>query len=279
LKQVTLCRQKKYHVVLALAGHSVHNGRWTEISRRLCTKMPALNFTVDLEPLDAGNQQKQRHRMMLALVLLLTALLIVIVKSRDVWFQAFSKGTPQELHATSVTTAKPQENTNHFVHRIKRPEHLKVSPQVTTLPVEIRSEIQERVAVPYAEVISGLGQSQMIYSHNSSIRLPLRHGSKLSNAVQRITLSSGNMEAVSHRLQPEYSLFAKPMNVQGPVVLLARIDSVGKIERVQVLSGPESLARAAEEVLKQWRFKPHYQAGVAVETEARITVNFAIVTE
>jgi len=30
--------------------------------------------------------------------------------------------------------------------------------------------------------------------------------------------------------------------------------------------------------VKQWHFKPYYQSGRAVETEARITVNFTIST-
>jgi outer membrane biosynthesis protein TonB len=32
------------------------------------------------------------------------------------------------------------------------------------------------------------------------------------------------------------------------------------------------------EAVKQWRFKPYFQSGRAVDTEARITVNFTIST-
>lgn len=240
--------------------------------------MSTLNFTVDLEAIDATKQQKQRRRMMLALGLLLTALVIVAIKSCDVWFRAFSESSAQELQNTPVSIANAQESNNRHLHRVRRPEHLKATLPVSTLPVEIKSEIQERVAVPYAQVMSSLGQSQKIYRHDSSIRLPLRSESKLANSMPRVTLSSRNIESVAERLQPEYPLLAKTMNVQGSVALLARIDSAGNIESVQVLSGPEILVRAAQEVLKQWRFKPH-QAGEAVETDARITVNFAIITE
>lgn len=217
--------------------------------------------------------------MILALVLLLAALIIVVVKSRDVWFRFFSNSASEELQNTPIKSAIPQDSNNRSFHRVRRPMRLKATPPVPTLPVEIQSEIQERIAAPYAEVISSLGQSQMIYRRDSSIRLPLRHGSTLSNAMQRVTLSSENIEVVSQRPHPGYPLLAKPMNVQGSVALLARIDSAGNIETVQVLSGPEILARAAQDVLKQWHFRPHYQAGKAVETDARITVNFAIITE
>jgi protein TonB len=68
------------------------------------------------------------------------------------------------------------------------------------------------------------------------------------------------------------------MKVQGAVVMRALIDKAGNIENLQVLSGPSVLATAAREAVKQWHFKPLYQAGQPVETETRITVNFTIST-
>jgi len=270
---------KKIHPVLALAPPSVHNGQRMEMSRQVQHSDACLNFTVDLEALHASNQQKQRRRMMLALGLLLAALMIVIAKSRDVWFQAFSKSASQELQNMPVKIAKPQEGNNLSFHRVRKPKLLEATPPLSASPVEMKYEIQERVALPYAEVISSLGQSQMIYRRNSSIRLPLRHGSKLTNEMQRATTSSENIDVVAQPLQLERPLLAKPMNVQGSVALLARIDSAGNIERIQVLNGPEILARAAQDVLKQWRFRPYYKAGNAVETDTHITINFAIVTK
>jgi outer membrane biosynthesis protein TonB len=38
------------------------------------------------------------------------------------------------------------------------------------------------------------------------------------------------------------------------------------------------LAAAAQEAVKQWHFKPHYEGTQAIETQARITVNFTIST-
>jgi outer membrane biosynthesis protein TonB len=39
------------------------------------------------------------------------------------------------------------------------------------------------------------------------------------------------------------------------------------------------LTTAALEAVKQWHFRPHYEAGKAVPTEALITVNFSISTQ
>jgi hypothetical protein len=42
------------------------------------------------------------------------------------------------------------------------------------------------------------------------------------------------------------------------------------------VSGPAILASAAQQAVREWRFKPVLQNGQAVETKARITVNFTI---
>jgi protein TonB len=66
------------------------------------------------------------------------------------------------------------------------------------------------------------------------------------------------------------------MNVQGAVVLQALIAADGSIENLHVMSGPTILASAAQQAVREWRFKPVFQNGQAVETRATITVNFTI---
>jgi protein TonB len=68
------------------------------------------------------------------------------------------------------------------------------------------------------------------------------------------------------------------MKVQGSVVLKALIGRDGIIQNLRVVSGPHILAAAAEDAVRQWRFKPHYEGTEAVETQAKITVNFTIST-
>jgi protein TonB len=99
-----------------------------------------------------------------------------------------------------------------------------------------------------------------------------------SNAAERVQMSAETADAVSHSVRPGYPLLARQMRVQGSVILQALIGRDGAIQDLHVLSGPPILAGAAQEAVKQWRFKPHYQGGEAVETQARITVNFTIST-
>ena len=96
--------------------------------------------------------------------------------------------------------------------------------------------------------------------------------------ADRVKLSPDTAQALSRPVNPDYPLLARQMKVQGSVMLQALIGQDGKIQALRVVSGPAILAEAAREAVKQWRFKPYYQSGRAVETEARITVNFTIST-
>jgi TonB family protein len=98
------------------------------------------------------------------------------------------------------------------------------------------------------------------------------------SAEARVTMSPGTAERITRSVKPDYPVLAKQMKVQGAVVLEALIDRTGNIEELHVLAGPTILATAAREAVRQWRFKPYYEHGAPVETEARITVNFTIST-
>jgi periplasmic protein TonB len=66
------------------------------------------------------------------------------------------------------------------------------------------------------------------------------------------------------------------VRVEGSVVLQALIGADGVIQDLRVLSGPSILATAAQQAVRQWRFKPYMQNGQPVETKANITVSFTI---
>lgn len=102
--------------------------------------------------------------------------------------------------------------------------------------------------------------------------------SVVRTAAERVQVSGDTAEIVSRPVQPGYPLLARQMKVQGSVILQALIGRDGLIQDLRVLSGPPILASAAQEAVKQWHFKPHYLGSDAVETQARITVNFTIST-
>jgi TonB family protein len=99
-----------------------------------------------------------------------------------------------------------------------------------------------------------------------------------SSAAERVQMSADTEEMVSHPVKPGYPTLARQMKVQGSVILRALIGKDGIIQDLQLVSGPRILAAAAEDAVRQWHFKPHYIDSEAVETQAKITVNFTIST-
>jgi TonB family protein len=99
-----------------------------------------------------------------------------------------------------------------------------------------------------------------------------------SNAAERVQMSDEAADVVTQSVEPGYPLLARQMKVQGSVVLQVLIGRDGVIQDLHILSGPPILANAAQEAVRQWHFKPHYEGAETVETQARITVNFTIST-
>lgn len=105
---------------------------------------------------------------------------------------------------------------------------------------------------------------------------PVTTAQVTANAAEHVQMSTDTTAAVSNAVKPGYPVLARQMKVQGSVILQALIGRDGTIQSLKVLSGPSILAAAAEEAVRQWRFKPHVVNSEAVETQAKITVNFTI---
>ncbi len=99
-----------------------------------------------------------------------------------------------------------------------------------------------------------------------------------SEAAERVEMSDSTAANVAAPVRPDYPLLARQMKVEGSVILQALIGRDGEIQNLHVVKGPHILAAAAENAVRQWHFKPHFEGGEAVETQAKITVNFTIST-
>ncbi len=249
---------------------------------------------INLTALETAAKQRWLLRMLLALAVL-AVFVLVLVKYYG-WFRNILPGASNEVRvSTSDTTAEKPRHVSPATSRRTSSEHRAdavVPPaseaQLTLAPGMTEFTIRSPLVV---EVISAAGQHQTIrarddsiylYSHDETLAAPdvveanVGYGTGEIKAAEQIHLSSGAVELAS---PPEGSvdpLLAKPQTMEGSVVLLARIDKDGNIQDLQVISGPETLFASASEAVKQWRFKPYYKSGQAVETEAQITVKFAI---
>lgn len=75
---------------------------------------------------------------------------------------------------------------------------------------------------------------------------------------------------------PDYPPEASAHHIQGTVRVGLTIGTDGIPHDLRVVSGNFFLAQAAIDAVKQWRYKPYFISGRAVEIEALLDVNFAL---
>ncbi len=245
---------------------------------------------------------KQRRQMFIALTLLLVALVMILTKDRDFWFpsapvlQSTSEpveGTSPEPQAQSEAVTSPKQTTSTATLRTK--QHKAVVSAGPGQASAAAPVVVSRTVLPplEVEVVAG-DQHRTVQAGSNSVQLDLRPPSTSSSvaaappapnvasataAATRVHLSPSATQTLSRPVEPNYPLLAREMKIQGAVVLEVLIGREGIIQHLRVLSGPAILSAAAQEAVKQWRFRPYLQSGQPVETEARITVNFTIFTQ
>ena len=259
----------------------------------------------------AAVEQQQRRRMQIALLVLALALIAVIIKDRQFWFppspsaesdtpeQSVPQPSPQAAPTKTVTPVAPPKPVGpapaHPRAKSKRQAATAHSTETQDAMSPVITATNRAVLPPLeVEVVAG-NQHRPVNTADSSVKLDMQpsnaadsepaapsaqsqgSASGASNARAQVQLSPSSAQVIS-RVDPSYPLLAKQMKVQGAVILEALISKNGSIQDIQVLSGPAILSEAAREAVKQWHFKPYYQGGRPVETEARITVNFTIST-
>jgi TonB family protein len=241
---------------------------------------------------------KQHRQMLAALTVLLAALIVLLTKDREFWFPpAPASQSESEPTEEAMPQAKVQSTSTPSVQPSVSPR-LKSKPQSPRAAVggpNPEPAVTSRVVLPPlgVEVVSG-EQHSAVQAGSNSVNVDLVSKTPsarafsipppstplgAAEATARVNLSLGAAKFLSKPVQPRYPLLAKEMKIQGAVVLDALIGRDGIIQRLNLLSGPAILSSAAREAVKQWRFRPYLQSGEAVETEARITVNFTIWTQ
>lgn len=222
----------------------------------------------------AGNQQSRR--LLLALGLLLVALAAILIKDRQFWFG--SEASTIEADVPSTATTQPVAKSAAkvappvIVHTAKKQAPAAVR-AAEMKPADSPAVTASRTVLPPLDVEVVAGDShKKLHPGSTSTKLEITNpavadAAPATNAAQRERIGDA---------QPVYPLLAQHMNVQGSVVLQALIGTDGVVENLHVLSGPAILATAAQQAVREWRFKPIVENGQAVESKATITVNFTI---
>jgi len=276
--------------------------------------MPELNTLVPEADRRASNswrsrdpeEPQQRRMMVAALTLLLIALGFVLYRDRDFWFPDAQEAQEAEVKLPASPAAAPTSQPEVKAHKTphKQSTILKAPPEISTDagaddPSAPPGASATRTILPPLEVEVVAGNvHRTLHPSTNSVQVNLQPDSSAeqassspaiasstdtaagvtNNAAERVQMSVDTAEIVSQPVKPGYPLLARQMKVQGSVILQALIGRDGLIQDLQVLSGPPILANAAQEAVKQWHFKPHYLGAAAVETQAKITVNFTIST-
>ncbi len=242
----------------------------------------------------AHDAEAQRKRMLIALGILLLALVAVIIKDWDFWFPGGGADSPEVVAARKAKMLAPETQAAPAapIHEHKTAKPAEAEQTLPDTPFKT-----ERTVLPPldVEVVAG-NQRVSVPGKNPAIHVDVGTGITggggsagsggagsasqrgLVGAVDRVELSPQIQQRLTVAVPPDYPLLARQMKVQGAVSLQALIARDGTIQELQILSGPEILATAAREAVKQWHFKPYLQSGQPVETQARITVNFTIST-
>jgi TonB family protein len=238
-------------------------------------------------------QQKQRRRMLVAAILLLTALGVILIRDWGLWFgsddaivdeiETTQAAAPDQVKSVpfNLTTARPKKhlgNNNPATSPLESPAVITDRKALPPLDVEVVAGRNSRVLRPSSDPIKVEMQDATEPTSSPLLEAAEINQTLTANAAQRVKMSPNTTQALQTPVDPSYPVLARQMKVQGSVAIQALISADGRIQDLRILSGPSILASAAQEAVRQWRFKPYLQNGQPVETQAKITVNFTIST-
>jgi len=244
------------------------------------------------QPLEV-HENKQQFRLLVALTLLLISLVVVIVKDRDFWFglnqaqearqvspaPAASASKNQSVAVTNIAT---QPALSKAAHPAKTSRGLAPATALKPEGSDSPAVATNRVVLPPLDVEVVAGDTHRIVhpgSNAAKVEIP-GNANRLVVDLPKSASENSRLAAASlpelQQTVAAYPVLGQHSRVQGSVVLQAVIGADGNIENLHVLSGPAILVTAAQQAVREWRFKPYLQNGQPVETKARITVNFSI---
>jgi protein TonB len=228
----------------------------------------------------------QSRKLLLALVLLLIAIGAVLVADRQFWFGSdhiiLDSDGIEPTETTSPTSAPVAAKPAHPAPVPAAKKRLTAANSAPPTAANSAIVAAPRTVLPPldVEVVAGNARRTTHPGTNASklVITPSGPGSDRTEGTNSAVTNAVERDRFSAATQPpaSYPALAQHMNVQGSVVLQAVIGVDGIIEDLHVLSGPAILAAAAQQAVREWRFKPVLQNGQAVETKANIVVNFTI---
>jgi len=246
---------------------------------------------------------RQNSRLLIALSVLLVVLVVVLVKDWGFWFGSQEGAQPITATASVAKTDSNAASVKPVSTPAPRAAITKthVAAKDTEKPA-VNEPVQQNAATPATPANTAVATNRVVLppldvevvagdSHrvvrpgsnatkleitNDASRNAMIASSLPANAAARERISAVAAPELRQTIDTTYPLLGQHSRVQGSVVLQAIIGADGSIENLRVVSGPAILTTAAQQAVRQWRFKPYLLNGQPVETKTRITVNFTI---
>ncbi|MGB7190015.1 MAG: energy transducer TonB, partial [Acidobacteriaceae bacterium] len=134
-----------------------------------------------------------------------------------------------------------------------------------------------RFAIVIACIAFGLATCGSAFALSLHVNAATSAASNPPSKTAPLSVSAGVM--AGNRIggtNPRYPAAARKAKVQGTVVLNARIDKHGSIEKLTVVSGPKQLRKSATDAVRTWKYKPFLLNGDPVEVQTTINVVYTL---
>jgi protein TonB len=237
----------------------------------------------------------------------IAAALFIVAGSYFGWshFKGTSSSTPQPVTASTTvsapvsipaapkpTAAQPAPATMAAATPATKPTN--ISSALAKSVVEDKSDVAEKTEAPALIVKGGKAPTvgakpaatpdapaPSVIGMGAPTAAPLPNlgttDTEFRPVLQTLSVSQGVSQGLLYKkVAPSYPQNALRMHIEGKVELLATISKEGNITHIKVLSGDAQLARAANDAVKQWKYKPYLLNGEPVEIQTQVTVNFKL---
>lgn len=165
--------------------------------------------------------------------------------------------------------AEPAEEDEPVV--VTKAEPMKVKAD-SARPAEPKAAPEEQTSAPASLNLAGSADDKAMSTLVTTAPItPPKPTLEVLNISQGVTQG-----LLIKRVQPVYPPQALAMRIQGSVQMQATISKDGSITNLKILSGQGTLARAAVDAVRQWKYKPYYLDGQPVEIQTQITINFKL---
>jgi TonB family protein len=160
----------------------------------------------------------------------------------------------------------------------KSTNRLTVRPELKSVPTNVpRGEDQLSGSKAKAEVAAETAPALARVPSGSESPLGTVLAMPTAMPAAAMNVSGGLTQGVVvHRVQPVYPPQARTMRLEGTVLLHATVAEDGTVHDIAVSSGPPLLARAAENAVARWRYRPFLLNGKPIAMRTEITLDFKL---